>query len=308
MSRPSAPLIDLKLQGSSNMATQTQTQLEHNIALPSAAFSRNRHSGHGSERDHVIAIEPLTVSEPQPNEAPEGSTVFTTPNAREVKSKLFSSFWALFIAGLNDAATGTLIPFLQPAYGIGLLQVAILYLINFGGWLVAAFSNVHLMSRIGQGGVLVLGASFQLLAYALIFWKPPFALFAVSFFFSGLGVAYQDAQTNTFVANLENAYRWLGMLHALYGFGALIAPLIATTIAAQTPYWNYYYCFMLGVAAMNIGFLAFSFKDKLFRPPNTTAKDTAGKELKKALSQKVVLILSLYFLLYVGAEVTSGGM
>ena len=285
------------------MATQTQTQVEADVVRPAAILSIGRHSGHESEREHVINIEPMTMSQANFDEAPEGTTVFTTPNAKEVKPKLISTFWSLFIAGLNDAATGTLIPFLQPAYGVGLLEVAILYLINFCGWLVAAFSNVHVMSRLGQGGVLVLGACLQLLAYALIFWKPPFPLFAMSFFFSGLGIAFQDAQANTFVANLENAYRWLGILHALYGFGALVAPLIATTVAAQTPYWNYYYCFMLGVAAMNVALLAWAFWDGLFKPANKTAKDTAGEELKKALSQKVVWILSLYFLLYVGGEV-----
>ena len=164
------------------------------------------------------------------------------------------------------------------------------------------------MSRIGLGGVLVLGSISQLIAYALMFWKPPFGLFAASFFFSGLGVAFQDSQTNAFVANVENAYRWLGWLHAAYGLGALVAPLIATTIAATTPYWHYYYAAMLGVAAVNLAFLGYAFRKTLFKRPSSTAKDTAGSELKGALSQKVVWILSLYFLFYVGAEVTSGGM
>ena len=206
-----------------------------------------------------------------------------------------------------DGAVGTLIPYLQPSYDVGLLQVAILYLINFAGWILAAFTNVHVMSWIGQGGLLVFGAVCQMLAYVLIFWKPPFGLFAASFFFSGLGMAYQDAQANAFAANVENAYRWLGVLHAAYGLGALIAPLVATTIAAATPYWNYYYCIMLGVSVFNAAFLATAFRKGLFRPVSRTANQTASSDLKKALSQKSVWILSLYFLFYVGAETTSGG-
>ena len=200
-----------------------------------------------------------------------------------------------------------LIPYLQPAYNVGLLFVAIIYLVNFAGWLIAAFTNVYLAARIGQGGVLVVGACFQFLAYALNFWKPPFPLFIISFLFSGLGVAYQDAQANTFAANVQNAHRWLGMLHAVYGLGALIAPLIATTIAARTPYWHYYYIIMLGVAAIDIALLTWTFRKGLFKPISAKAKDTAGKELRQALSTRATWVLSGFFFLYVGAEVTSGG-
>ena len=152
-----------------------------------------------------------------------------------------------------------------------------------------------------------MGGILQLFAYVLIFWEPPYPLFAVSFFFSGLGIAYQDAQSNTFAANVENAHYWLGLLHAAYGAGALVAPLVATSIAATTPHWSYYYCVMLGVGALNVAFLAFTFRKALFKPASKSARETASDDLKGALSQKVVWIMSLFLFFYVGAEVTSGG-
>jgi fucose permease len=283
-----------------NMSTQTETEIKQapSITIPSKSYAGSGHK--------VGPIEPMQVEDP--GHTPEGNTtVFEVPDANEVKGKLFSIFWAIFTAGLNDAATGTLIPFLQPAYGVGLLEVAILYLINFVGWLLAAFSNVHLTSRIGQGGVLVVGGCLQTIAYALVFWKPPFPVFAMAYLFSGLGVVYQDAQANTFVANVANAHRWLGLMHAIYSLGAIIAPLVATTIAAQTPHWNYYYCIMLGLGVLDIGFLAWGFRASLLKPSSKSAKENANKDLKKALSSPVVWILSGFFFLYVGAEVTSGG-
>lgn len=44
------------------------------------------------------------------------------------------------------------------------------YLTNFAGWLVAAFTNVHLTARIGMGGVFVFGSFLQMIAYCLMFW------------------------------------------------------------------------------------------------------------------------------------------
>ncbi|KAM5347399.1 hypothetical protein ACJ41O_010404 [Fusarium nematophilum] len=213
----------------------------------------------------------------------------------------------MLLAGLNDAATGALIPYIQPGYNVGLLSVAILYLVNFSGWLLAAFTNVHIANRLGMGGTLVVGGSMQLIAYALNFWKPPFLVFGASFFFSGLGIAYLDAQANTFVVYMGNSHRWLGVLHAVYGLGALLSPIAATICATKTPYWHLFYLMMVFLAVFNIAMLSWSFRAGLFKSPENSAGDESGNQLKAALSQKAVWMMSLFFFLYVGAEVTAGG-
>lgn len=135
--------------------------------------------------------------------------------------------------------------------------------------------------------------------------KPPYPLFLCSFFLCGLGMAYQDAQANVFVANVNNAHRWLGLLHAVYGAGALVSPLIATLIASKTPYWHYFYAAALGLSAINLLGLIWSFQKDT--KGNISAKESATQDLKKALSQRTVITLSLFFFLYVGTEVTAGG-
>ncbi|KAH0612341.1 uncharacterized protein H6S33_010393 [Morchella sextelata] len=242
---------------------------------------------------------------PVGDQPPEGATVFERPNVSEVKGRLIAANFAVFLAGLSDASTGALIPYLQDAYDVGLLFVALIYLTNFAGWLVAAFTNVHLTARIGMGGAFVFGAFMQMAAYCIMFWKPPYPVFVCSFFFCGLGLAYQDAQANVFVANVNNAHRWLGLLHSLYGAGALISPLIATLIASKTPYWHYFYVVVLGLAAFNLGLLSWNFRKDL--KGTAAARDSASKDLKSALKERSVIILSLFFFLYVGAEVTAGG-
>ncbi|KAG0640358.1 major facilitator superfamily domain-containing protein [Tuber brumale] len=245
-------------------------------------------------------------SSPLDDRPPEGATIFERPNVSTVKGKLLSTNFAIFISGMNDGSTGALIPYLHPAYDIGLLFVAVVYLINFSGWLVAAFTNVHLTARLGMGGVLTLGAVFQLSAYCLMFWKPPYPLFVFSFFLSGLGIAYQNAQANVLVANVNNSHRWLGILHATFGAGALLGPLIATTITARTVYWHYFYLVTLGFAVVNLGLLAWTFRDGLFKG-TAAAKESANRDFKKALSERTVIVLSLFFFLYVGTEITAGG-
>ncbi|KNG82279.1 MFS transporter [Aspergillus nomiae NRRL 13137] len=228
-------------------------------------------------------------------------------DARQVIGKIISSNFAVMVAGLNDAATGVLIPYIQPTYDIGLLQVSFIYLVNFTGWLCACFANIHVCSRLGTGGTLLLGATVQCLGYALMFWHPPYPLFMAAFFFTGMGVAFQDAQANAFTITVKNAHRWLGILHAVYGLGTIIAPLIANTIASRTPEWHHYYLIVFCVGVVNILLLAWTFRRGLFRPNVQNAKDTAGSELKATLANRSVWILNGFFFLYAGAEVASGG-
>lgn len=205
-----------------------------------------------------------------------------------------------------DGSTGALIPSIRTAYDADLLFVAIVYLVNFSGWLIAAFTNAHITAWLGMGGVLVVSATSQVVAYSLNFWEPPYPVFCLSFLFSGFAIAYMDAQANTFVASLDDSHRWLGILHSVYGLGALVSPLAATALASETPHWHYYYAVLLGCAASNIALLAWTFRAEIRDRPRAS-KSGADKQLKSALSQRSVWILSLFFFLYVGAEVTAGG-
>jgi fucose permease len=56
-------------------------------------------------------------------------------------------------------------------------------------------------------------------------------------------------QANTFVAHLPNMMRKLSILHAVYGIGALVCPLVATQFA-QIPRWHFHYLCSLGLAVM----------------------------------------------------------
>ncbi|KAB8266259.1 major facilitator superfamily domain-containing protein [Aspergillus pseudonomiae] len=253
-----------------------------------------------TETENGRIVQDTDDSTPEPS-------FYDQKDARQVIGKIISSNFAVMVAGLNDAATGVLIPYIQPTYDIGLLQVSFIYLVNFTGWLCACFANIHVCSRLGTGGTLLLGATVQCLGYALMFWHPPYPLFMAAFFFTGMGVAFQDAQANAFTITVKNAHRWLGILHAVYGLGTIIAPLIANTIASRTPEWHHYYLIVFCVGVVNILLLAWTFRRGLFRPNVQNAKDTAGSELKATLANRSVWILNGFFFLYAGAEVASGG-
>lgn len=196
---------------------------------------------------------------------------------------------------------------MQPTYQITLLTVSFVYLVNFTGWVTACFANIHVCARIGTGGTLVLGAAVQCLGYALMWWRPPMLVFMGAFFLTGMGVAFQDAQANAFTITVQNAHRWLGILHAVYGGGTIVAPLVASAIASRTPDWHRYYLVTMGLGVVNVGLLAWTFRRGLFAPNVLGAKETAGGEFRAVVRNKAVWVLNGFFFLYAGAEVAAGG-
>ena len=191
------------------------------------------------------------------------------------------------------------------------------------GWFFGAFSNTHLCQIFDLGSMLALGAVLQVIAHALRAWKPPFALFAVTFWLASLGQAYQDTHGNTFVAGTKGSHRWLAFIHAMYMAGCLVGPFVATGVASAggTSRWYLFYTFPLGIGVLNVAFVICAFWDtlKLKRKQKPTERtleadqspasrnDDAFALIKETLKTKNVWLISLFFFFFLGATLTASG-
>lgn len=65
----------------------------------------------------------------------------------------------------------------------------------------------------------------------------------LAFILAGFGNGVADAAWNAWVGNLANSSELLGFLHAFYGVGGVISPLIATTLItkANLEWYAFYY-------------------------------------------------------------------
>lgn len=213
------------------------------------------------------------------------------------------------------------------------------YAATFAGWLFAAVTNPILTAHLKLGHLLFLGALLQLLAQCLRPWAP-LPLFCVSFFIQALGMAYQDAHSNTFVTSVNVAHRWLGFVHAMYALGCLIGPLVATAIATNTNGaglsgnadavnggngWKKVYFILIGIGAVNLAGVAVSFADSLWIWGREETADVEGavaggvevqrkrntrmafQEMGELLKVRDVWIISLFYFFELGAWFTSSG-
>ncbi|KAF2209949.1 hypothetical protein CERZMDRAFT_113662 [Cercospora zeae-maydis SCOH1-5] len=234
--------------------------------------------------------------------------------------KISSAAIAFFNAGINDGSLGALIPYILRHYDISTGWMAIPYGISFLGWLLAAVFIAYIRLSFGAGGVLVMGALLQLLAQLVRFWTPPFGLLAFSFFPICLGQGLQDSQANTFVSMIVKAHRWLGVIHGSYSVGGLCGPLLASAIASNLDgNWAAFYYVPTGIGALNLALCIYAFRDDITIGKRITStaqrlshmeqrrSKVAWRELKGAMNQKSVWLLSAFFFLYIGAALTMGG-
>ncbi|KAF7983466.1 hypothetical protein HWV62_21756 [Athelia sp. TMB] len=210
--------------------------------------------------------------------------------------------WFMFTQGWNDGTPGPLLPIIQQTYH---------------GYISGAFMNIWLNDRIGFGKVLVLGAAFQMVTYAIQSPGPPFPALVVANSLGGFGIALQGAQANGFVGGLkEHASTKLGFLHAFYGIGAFAAPLVATQFS-NSRHWHYHYLVSLSMAVVNLAVLTWVFKfktqDEVYAEAGQesgeaqAAATARGNKFSQILRLRTVHALAFFILVYVGAEVTLGG-
>ncbi|KAH7338420.1 MFS general substrate transporter [Rhizoctonia solani] len=210
--------------------------------------------------------------------------------------------------GWNDATTGPLLPAIQAHYGIDFIVVSMLFVSNCVGFLTAAVLNISLTDQLGLGKLILLGAVFQVLAYTLMVPTLPFPI-TIAYAINGLGIGFQDAQANGFIAGLpNNTSEKMGLLHAVYGAGAFISPLVATQFA-QRPRWSFHYLTSLGLSVTNAVVLFTVFKLRRQDGKARLVQQTEGPETpvsngkyKEIFSSRAVQLVAFFIWLYVGLE------
>ncbi|KAI9509245.1 MFS general substrate transporter [Russula earlei] len=245
--------------------------------------------------------------------------------------QFFSLCWTLFLAGWSDSSTGPLLPRIQSVYHVGFAVVSIIFIANCIGFVTGSIANIVLNDKLGFGRVIALGSIAQIVAFSVMASAPPFPVFAIAYAINGFGASLEDAQANGFVANYkENASTKMGILHAAYGAGALVSPLVATQFA-QSHRWSFHYLTSLACATLNTVLLLCIFKfktqdgesdlieDMLILTSNHDSECLAqigqeveekeavgGSKYKEMFKLRALHLLAFFILVYVGVEVTIG--
>ncbi|KAI8961698.1 MFS general substrate transporter [Daldinia sp. FL1419] len=230
------------------------------------------------------------------------------------KFRLAACCCSNFIGGLTDSAPGALIPYMESHYNIGYAVVALIFVGNALGFIMAAPFVDRIRQRLGRAKTLALAQFCMSIGYIPLICAAPFPAVAVANFFIGFGLAVQLAIGNVFCANLANSTTILGAFHGSYGVGGTIGPLVATSIVSTGAIWSRYYLLTLGLVVCNAGFATWAFwdyeKDAGSNELSNTPSDAGPHDVSAMLitfKSKIVLLGAVFIFAYQGAEVSISG-
>jgi fucose permease len=219
--------------------------------------------------------------------------------------------YVAFIAlGMPDGILGVAWPSIQTSFSIPLDAMGMLLITSTSGYLVSSFFSGRLIARLGVGRLLI--ASCALTGLALISYTlvPQWWMMVLLGIAAGLGAGAIDAGLNTYVAAHFNngMMQWL---HASYGIGVTLGPIIMTLALTTQNSWRTGYRivggFQLLLAACFVLTLHLWSRDE--QPAESEQHKTLtdfNSPLRETLQQPMVWLSMLLFFIYTGAEVTLG--
>jgi fucose permease len=159
------------------------------------------------------------------------------PAKRQARVLLVALAYLGFVSiGLPDGLLGVAWPSIRASFGLPLDALGMLLVTFTIGYLLSSFSSGRLLAHMNVGALLALsclGTALSLLGYASV---PQWWMMVVLGILAGLGAAAIDAGLNTYAAT-HFSTRSVNWLHACYGVGATIGPLLMTGVLMADRPW-----------------------------------------------------------------------
>ena len=221
---------------------------------------------------------------------------------------LLIAFFVFILIGISTGISGVLLPSLSAYYHVNNSVLGLLFLVPSIGYFLSALTAGMLIERLGMRGFLLVGAGIFVLGAFAFGLKPPFALVLMTRFALGLGVGMMETGLNIFISNEPRSASRLNYLHAFYGVGALLGPVLASTILVLRWDWNIVYLLLGGLSVpMLLGFwFAFTRPIPTSDPVTQEVQREKSVGLGATLKLGIVWLATLFLLFYVGVEVSLG--
>jgi fucose permease len=236
-----------------------------------------------------------------------------TPRAKI--NPLTLSYLAFVTLGLPIGLLGVAWPTLRTDFHLSLDAMGWLLFSSAAGYILASFFIGRLINRFGIAPLLIassLSSALALFGYSI---SPSWGWMVALGVLAGFGSGAMDAGLNTYLAAeyKESEMQWL---HACFGVGATLSPLIMTASISLLASWRMGYVFVgLLTALITVAFWATYSTWKSPKKVSEAASESSGEgpglmdyqtSVWESLWHPLTWLGIILFLLYTGAEFTLG--
>jgi fucose permease len=223
------------------------------------------------------------------------------------------SFLAFVSLGLPDGILGVAWPSIRASFRLPLNQLGVLLAASMVGYLVSSFTSGPVVARVGVGRLLLVSSVLVVLSLGGYAAAPVWGVMLACGVLAGLGAGAIDAGINAYAA-AHFAPRLVNWLHACYGVGATLGPLVMTAVLTAGLAWRWGYG-LIGaiVAAMAVGFLVtldwWEDREGAAHPATEVPADMRSEPavaMTATLRRPRAWAGVALFFIYVGLEVTAG--
>ncbi len=219
------------------------------------------------------------------------------------------AFASYVLLGLPSGLLGVAWPSIRESFGLSLDAMGTMLTTVTIGHILSSFNRGRLIARFGAGALLMIG-SILMGASMLGYVMAPNWWSMVAFgLLLGLGSGTTDAGLNTYIAENYEA-RHMNWLHASFGIGVTIAPVIMTTVLNMGQSWRWGYALVVVLEAVLAA--CYALTRKLWRSAEpTSARADPGLPTGKALSLHslklpIVWLGIVLFIMHPGIETVAG--
>ncbi len=219
---------------------------------------------------------------------------------------LMLAFTCYVALGMMGGLLSVAWPSIRDTFGLPLDALAVLLAATTTGVVAGSVLSARLMARLGVGWSLMVANVVGILAGVGYVVAPSWAIMIAAGLTWGLAQGVINTSLNIYVA-ANHSVRTMNWMHASFGVGATIGPLLMTAIVAAGLSWRLGYVAVAGVhLALALLFITVA-GTMNFRGASQAAGDTARPMPMAATLRLAVVWLSiLLFMLYTGVETTAG--
>ena len=216
------------------------------------------------------------------------------------------AFLAFISLGLPDGLLGVSWPSIRTDFGLDLDALGLLVAFQTAGYLLSSFLTGRILQVLPIGSLLALStaaAATALLGFAATMSWP---LLLACGSLAGLAGGAIDAGLNAYGAS-HFSNRILNWLHAFFGLGTTLGPLVVTAVLASGSAWRWSYV-LVGCAQLLLALTFYLTRGRwkeVAEPDSDVNPRLRAARTRDTLRRPVVWLGMLTFFVYVGVELVA---